>query len=49
MPPACHWPTRSRPGERVRFGLGALYAMNRVPAALEPLYSGDPFLRLKID
>jgi hypothetical protein len=39
---------------RVRFGLGALYAMNRVPDALEPIYGGDPdggmiFMRLKID
>ena len=38
----------------VRFGLGGLYAVNRVPDALEPLYGGDPdgamlFVRLKID
>lgn len=43
-----------RIAEHVRFGLGGLYAMNRVPTALEPLYGGDPdgamiFLRLKID
>ncbi len=40
--------------EHVRFGLGALYSVNRVPAALEPVYGGDPdgamiFARLKID
>jgi len=39
---------------RVRFGLGALYAINRVPAGLESSYGGDPdggmvFVRLKID
>ncbi|MFC5343578.1 hypothetical protein ACETK8_10100 [Brevundimonas staleyi] len=39
---------------RVRFGLGALYTINRVPAGLEPVYGGDPdggmvFVRLKID
>ncbi|WP_428149306.1 hypothetical protein [Brevundimonas sp.] len=39
---------------RVRFGLGALYAINRVPLGLEPSYGGDPdgsmvFVRLKID
>ena len=43
-----------RIAEHVRFGLGGLYAMNRVPTALEPLYGGDPdgamlFVRLKID
>ncbi|MES2860302.1 MAG: hypothetical protein V4701_02465 [Pseudomonadota bacterium] len=39
---------------RVRFGLGGLYAINRVPAGLETSYGGDPdggmiFMRLKID
>ena len=39
--------------DQVRFGLGALYAVNRVPGALEPVYGGDPdggmvFVRLKI-
>jgi len=39
--------------EQVKFGLGALYALNRVPDALEPVYGGDPdggmvFVRLKI-
>lgn len=39
---------------RVRFGLGGLYAINRLPAGLEPSYGGDPdgamvFVRLKID
>ena len=43
-----------RIASRVRFGLGALYAVNRVPDALEPIYGGDPdggmiFMRLKID
>jgi len=43
-----------RIAERVRFGLGGLYAVNRVPDSLEPLYGGDPdgamlFVRLKID
>lgn len=43
-----------RIAEHVRFGLGGLYAMNRVPTALEPIYGGDPdgamiFMRLKID
>jgi hypothetical protein len=43
-----------RLAENVRFGLGALYSLNRVPAALEPAYGGDPdggmiFVRLKID
>jgi hypothetical protein len=38
----------------VRIGLGAQYALNFVPAALEPLYAGDPdgamlFIRLRID
>ncbi len=38
----------------VRFGLGGLYAINRVPGPLEAAYGGDPdgamiFLRLKID
>lgn len=38
----------------VRLGVGALYAMNFVPAALEPLYGGDPdgamaFIRLRLD
>ena len=42
-----------RLNRNVRFGLGGLYAVNRVPAALEPLYGGDPdgamlFVRLKI-
>ena len=40
--------------DNVRFGIGAQYSVNRVPAALEPIYGGDPeggtiFLRLKID
>ncbi|MDY6923262.1 MAG: hypothetical protein SWI22_04790 [Pseudomonadota bacterium] len=43
-----------RLAENVRFGLGALYSLNRIPAALEPAYGGDPdggmvFVRLKID
>lgn len=43
-----------RLGANMKFGLGALYAVNRVPEALEPLYGGDPdggmvFMRLKID
>lgn len=43
-----------RVAPHVRFGLGALYALNFVPAALDPLYAGDPrgamlFLRLRID
>ncbi|WP_207791129.1 hypothetical protein [Allosphingosinicella flava] len=38
----------------VKFGIGGLYARNFVPAALEPLYDGDPagamaFVRLKVD
>ena len=42
-----------RLAEHVRFGIGALYSLNRVPAALEPAYGGDPdggmvFVRLKI-
>ncbi|WP_255568053.1 hypothetical protein [Brevundimonas sp. PAMC22021] len=37
----------------VKFGLGGLYSINRVPGPLEPLYGGDPdgamlFVRLKI-
>ncbi|HYC68022.1 hypothetical protein [Brevundimonas sp.] len=40
--------------DNVRFGVGALYSLNRVPAALEAAYGGDPdggmvFMRLKID
>lgn len=40
--------------EHVRFGLGALYSLNRVPGALEPLYGGDPdggmvFVRLTVE
>ena len=43
-----------RLGKYVRFGVGALYSLNRVPEALEPAYGGDPdggmvFVRLKID
>ena len=43
-----------RIAEHVRFGVGGLYAINRVPAGLEASYGGDPdgamiFLRLKID
>ena len=43
-----------RVAEHVRFGVGALYALNFVPAQLEALYNGDPdgamfFVRLKID
>jgi len=39
--------------EHLRFGVGALYSVNRVPTALEPSYGGDPdggmvFVRLKI-
>ena len=38
----------------VKLGLGGLYALNFVPAALKPLYGGDPkgamaFVRLKVD
>jgi hypothetical protein len=40
--------------EHVRVGVGGLYALNFVPAGLEPSYGGDPdgtmlFLRLRID
>ncbi|MDB5420862.1 MAG: hypothetical protein JWR59_809 [Brevundimonas sp.] len=43
-----------RLAEHVRFGVGGLYAINRVPAPLEAAYGGDPdgamiFMRLKID
>ena len=43
-----------RLAEHVRLGVGALYSLNRVPDALEPVYGGDPdggmvFVRLKID
>ncbi|TPW00961.1 MAG: hypothetical protein FD125_2844, partial [bacterium] len=43
-----------RVSDNVRFGLGALYSVNRVPGGLEPQYGGDPdggmiFARLKID
>ncbi|RZJ17543.1 MAG: hypothetical protein EON91_08950 [Brevundimonas sp.] len=43
-----------RLGEHTRLGLGALYSLNRVPGALEPLYGDNPdgamvFMRLKID
>ncbi len=43
-----------RIARNARFGLGALYAANWVPAGLEPAYGGDPdgamvFVRLKID
>ncbi|HYC75493.1 hypothetical protein [Brevundimonas sp.] len=43
-----------RLAKHLRFGIGALYSLNRVPAALEPAYGGDPdggmvFVRLKID
>ncbi|HST37639.1 MAG TPA: hypothetical protein VLK25_13550 [Allosphingosinicella sp.] len=43
-----------RLGEHVRLGLGAQYALNFVPSALEPLYAGDPdgamlFVRLRVD
>jgi hypothetical protein len=43
-----------RVAPHVRLGIGALYAMNFVPAALEALYAGDPdgamvFIRLKIE
>ncbi|WP_420471961.1 hypothetical protein [Brevundimonas sp. FT23042] len=42
-----------RLADNVRFGLGALYSVNQVPGALEPLYGGDPdggmiFMRLKV-
>jgi hypothetical protein len=40
--------------DHLKLGIGGLYAFNFVPAALEPLYGGDPngamaFVRLKID
>jgi hypothetical protein len=40
--------------EHVALGVGGLYAVNLVPAALEPSYDGDPsgamaFVRLKIE
>jgi hypothetical protein len=40
--------------DHLKLGVGGLYAFNFVPAALEPLYGGDPngamaFVRLKID
>ncbi|HYI47094.1 MAG TPA: hypothetical protein VEX35_01400 [Allosphingosinicella sp.] len=43
-----------RVGPNARLGIGALYSMNFVPAALEGLYAGDPdgamvFIRLKIE
>ena len=43
-----------RLAQSVRFGLGALYSVNDVPAGLEASYGGDPdgamlFARLKID
>ncbi len=43
-----------RVAERVRIGIGALYAFNFVPGGLEPSYGGDPsgamaFLRIKVD
>jgi hypothetical protein len=43
-----------RVAPHVRFGLGAQYALNFVPAALEALYDGEPngamaFIRLKIE
>ena len=43
-----------RVSRRLRLGLGAQYALNFVPAALEPLYAGDPdgamaFIRLRLD
>lgn len=43
-----------RVGPNARLGIGALYAMNFVPAPLEALYAGDPdgamvFIRLKIE
>jgi hypothetical protein len=39
--------------QNVRFGLGALYTVNQVPGALEPIYGGDPdggmiFMRVKV-
>jgi hypothetical protein len=43
-----------RIAEHVKIGLGALYAFNFVPRALEDEYEGNPsgamtFIRLKID
>ena len=43
-----------RVAPNVRLGLGAQYALNFVPAALEASYAGDPdgamaFIRLRID
>jgi hypothetical protein len=43
-----------RVARNVRLGLGGLYAFNFIPAALEPLYGGEPrggmvFIRLRID
>jgi len=43
-----------RVAPNVRFGLGAQYALNFVPGALEALYDGDPdgamlFVRLRVD
>jgi hypothetical protein len=44
-----------RVAEHVKFGLGALYAVNFVPRALKPFYGGDEpkgamaFVRLKVD
>jgi hypothetical protein len=43
-----------RVARNFKLGLGALYAVNFVPEALEPLYAGDPdgamaFVRIKID
>lgn len=43
-----------RISDHVQLGVGGLYSINRVPAALEPAYGGDPdggmvFLRLRID
>jgi hypothetical protein len=43
-----------RVGGNVRLGVGGLYALNFVPAGLEPSYGGDPdgamlFLRIKVD
>jgi hypothetical protein len=40
--------------EHVKLGLGALYARNSIPAALEASYGGDPsgamgFVRLKVE
>ena len=40
--------------DHVKIGIGALYAFNFVPRALEESYGGDPngamtFIRLKID